>query len=432
MKLHPFFVIIFITIIFSSCKSGPFNFIKPSSPHQVYERKLIDAGLDKTIMGTSWISKAKQSLQSAIPISLPYQEKGYFPADRVETAVFSFDLLRGQKLSIALDIKPVERFRLYADLMSIGDNGDIKLVAYADATAQNIEFSVDNEGKYLLRLQPELLSSGEYTVSLTTGPSLNFPVKAGRASQIQSLFGVGRDGNTRRHEGIDIFAPFRTPVIAVSNGRVTRVNENNLGGKVVWFRPEGKNYTLYYAHLDEQTVSDGQIVRYGDTLGRMGNTGNAKTTPPHLHFGIYAEAGAIDPYPFVNPTIKPAPEVASSTTVLNTSMRTNSKTSIQPAGEEQLESGTLVRVTAASENNYRIELPDGRSGYLSSKRLSSISSPLKNAKIKSHQLEVFDNPDSLAAVKSQLKIGESVAIKGSFGDFQFIEGNNKTSGWIKK
>ena len=49
-------------------------------------------------------------------------------------------------------------------------------------------------------------------------------------------------------------------------------------------------------------VSGGNRVRVGDTLGFVGNTGNAKTTPPHLHFGIYTRGGAIDPLPFVKQT----------------------------------------------------------------------------------------------------------------------------------
>jgi murein DD-endopeptidase MepM/ murein hydrolase activator NlpD len=68
--------------------------------------------------------------------------------------------------------------------------------------------------------------------------------------------------------------------IAAANGRISSVTENNLGGKVMFMRPAGKDFTLYYAHLDEQLVSEGQDVRTGDTIGLVGNTGNARTTPP--------------------------------------------------------------------------------------------------------------------------------------------------------
>ena len=55
-----------------------------------------------------------------------------------------------------------------------------------------------------------------------------------------------------------------------------------------------------WVHLDEQLVEPGQWVEPGDVVGRVGNTGNARTTPPHLHFAIYAEGqGPIDPDPFL-------------------------------------------------------------------------------------------------------------------------------------
>jgi peptidoglycan LD-endopeptidase LytH len=69
----------------------------------------------------------------------------------------------------------------------------------------------------------------------------------------------------------------------VADGVVTRVEENTLGGRVIFLAPNNKDYSLYYAHLQEQTAKPGQRVKTGDTIGLMGNTGNARTTAPHLH-----------------------------------------------------------------------------------------------------------------------------------------------------
>jgi murein DD-endopeptidase MepM/ murein hydrolase activator NlpD len=78
------------------------------------------------------------------------------------------------------------------------------------------------------------------------------------------------------------------------------VTTNRLGGNVVWVWDAERGQALYYAHLDRQDVSAGSRVHAGDVLGRVGNTGNARTTPPHLHFGIYRPIeGAIDPLPFI-------------------------------------------------------------------------------------------------------------------------------------
>jgi murein DD-endopeptidase MepM/ murein hydrolase activator NlpD len=103
----------------------------------------------------------------------------------------------------------------------------------------------------------------------------------------------------RRHEGIDIFAKKGTPIISATEGIVLRRGQNSLGGNVVWvLGPAGHQH--YYAHLDQfADLSTGDIVQVGTVLGYVGNTGNAKTTPPHLHYGIYTDAGAVNPYPLL-------------------------------------------------------------------------------------------------------------------------------------
>ena len=57
----------------------------------------------------------------------------------------------------------------------------------------------------------------------------------------------------------------------------------------------------YYAHLEawEPTLRTGDLVRAGDVLGEVGDSGNARGTPPHLHYGLYGAEGAIDPLPLM-------------------------------------------------------------------------------------------------------------------------------------
>ncbi len=126
---------------------------------------------------------------------------------------------------------------------------------------------------------------------------LLFPV-AGK-SNVGSFWGASRDGGKRKHEGIDIFAKKGTPVVAITDGVITTVANMPIGGKTVWLQCDGKSYTAYYAHLDKQYVHVGQVVKKGQVLGTVGNTGNARTTPSHLHFGLYTSRGAINPYPIV-------------------------------------------------------------------------------------------------------------------------------------
>lgn len=128
------------------------------------------------------------------------------------------------------------------------------------------------------------------------------PVDKVRVASLRDSWHAAREGGRRRHEGIDIFAPRGTPVRAATQGIVLRVGHNRLGGKVVWvLGPGGQRH--YYAHLDRFAgVYAGMPVEAGAVLGYVGNSGNAAGTPPHLHYGIYTAAGAINPYPFLRPS----------------------------------------------------------------------------------------------------------------------------------
>lgn len=128
--------------------------------------------------------------------------------------------------------------------------------------------------------------------------SLAMPVQGVNPARVVDTWGGARSGG-RRHEGVDIFAPRGTPVLAATEGVVTRVGTNNLGGQVVWvLGPAGQRH--YYAHLDSYAdISAGDRVQAGTLLGTVGNTGNARGTPPHLHYGVYGRDGAFNPYPLL-------------------------------------------------------------------------------------------------------------------------------------
>jgi murein DD-endopeptidase MepM/ murein hydrolase activator NlpD len=128
--------------------------------------------------------------------------------------------------------------------------------------------------------------------------ALVFPV-SGKKSNIGSFWGASRDGGERRHEGIDIFARKGTPVVAISDGYIVSRGKSPRAGKFLWLQPSGRNWTAYNAHLDVQSVKEGQFVKKGQVIGTVGNTGNARYTPSHLHFGIYKGDGAVNPLPFV-------------------------------------------------------------------------------------------------------------------------------------
>lgn len=140
-----------------------------------------------------------------------------------------------------------------------------------------------------------------YAMRLAAMPvpaSLPMPVANLKRSALNDTWHAAR-APRRRHEGIDIFARKGTPVVATTEGIVLRRGQNPLGGNVVWVLGPG-GHRHYYAHLDQfADVSRGDRVQAGRVLGYVGNTGNARTTPPHLHYGVYTGTGAINPFPLL-------------------------------------------------------------------------------------------------------------------------------------
>jgi murein DD-endopeptidase MepM/ murein hydrolase activator NlpD len=131
--------------------------------------------------------------------------------------------------------------------------------------------------------------------------SLPVPVQGIGPPDLADTWGGARSGG-RTHEGIDIFAPRGTPVIASTHGVVVFKGLNLLGGRVVKVVGPGGWYH-YYAHLDAwSTVGIGDWVEVGTVLGYVGDSGNAKGTPTHLHYGIYVGGEATNPYPLLVPT----------------------------------------------------------------------------------------------------------------------------------
>ena len=124
---------------------------------------------------------------------------------------------------------------------------------------------------------------------------IRIPIRDLKPTQIANTWGAPR-GADRRHQGQDLFAKRGTPVFSATEGYVWRIGENSLGGNTVWVIGAGGR-VYYYAHLDRyaENLKVGDAVTTEAVIGYVGNSGNAKGTPPHLHFGVYTSTGAIDP-----------------------------------------------------------------------------------------------------------------------------------------
>jgi murein DD-endopeptidase MepM/ murein hydrolase activator NlpD len=146
---------------------------------------------------------------------------------------------------------------------------------------------------------------------------LIIPVVGVEPEALRNDFHAARGGG-RRHNAIDILAPYGTPVIAADDGYILRLSRNRAGGIVVYATDPEERIVYYYAHLAgyHDGLSAGRSIAKGDTLGYVGTSGNAPENTPHLHFqimrmrsgGRYWNGEPLNPYPLLRYVGRPRRE----------------------------------------------------------------------------------------------------------------------------
>jgi murein DD-endopeptidase MepM/ murein hydrolase activator NlpD len=278
----------------------------PQYPHQAYGYELALGRLQRDTPAADWLASADRALLQPQAIDLPFRK-----LDEQATASaavgYSFKVPVGRRIAVKITSAGADAGVPFVDLFRASPSKRDRVAgALPGGALEPVLVEEIEGGDYVLRVQPPLGSTARYGVEIATSPLLAFPVAVegvdGRA--IWSGFGAERDGGRRAHRGVDIFAPRGTPVLAAIDGWITRVETTRVGGNVVWMQPLRGDMRVYYAHLTEQWVEPGDFVLTGQPLGSVGNTGNAVTTPPHLHFGVYVRragvrGGARDPAEFL-------------------------------------------------------------------------------------------------------------------------------------
>lgn len=445
-------------LLASGCEAATDLVIPPrfESAREAYAGGLRAAGLDATALGRDWIAAGDGALRSPVPVDLPHRETTYFPADSAIALGYRIEGLRGRRITATITIVGVDRARVFADVYQVArDPADApRLVATLDSTETTFSWEPRRDGEFVFRLQPELLRSGSVTVELRSEPALAFPVEGRSWEAVQSVFGDPRDAGARRHHGVDIFAPRGTPTLAAAEGRVRGVRTTPRGGRVVWLRDEARGMSIYYAHLDSQAVVNGQWVQPGDTVGFVGNTGNARTTPPHLHFGIYRRGeGPTDPDPWLRIWEPEVREVTADTALLGRWVRSvppqtrvdllpltgwvdrrqsdPDSPSGEPTGDAleriQVPSGTALRVVAAAGSSYRVRLPDGRVGYVRERDTERADDPLRTAELTGATLRASPAPGAPVVANPAGPIAAEVL--GVFEQQALVRGPGRLVGW---
>ncbi|MBD0254581.1 MAG: peptidoglycan DD-metalloendopeptidase family protein [Cytophagales bacterium] len=409
---------------------------RKQTSYEKYEQSLRNANLDKTALGQDWLLAGRRVLRDSTVIAIPFQETGYFAADKPTAYSYRIDARRGERIVVRVDVQAQQPVRLFVDVFRLG--GVPEVVASSDTAASALDYEVEEDRQHLVRVQPELLRSGRYTISVTSAPSLGFPVAGKDDRAIGSFWGVARDGGRRKHEGLDIFAKRGTPVVASVEGTVRGVNTNRLGGKVVWLSDGKRDQVLYYAHLDQQLVQPGQRVRVGDTLGLVGNTGNAATTQPHLHFGIYRYmGGAVDPYPFLRGPLTNPSRPAVDLEKLGAWHRVSARKAVLRSGPQknastlvELDRHTPLVLLAGTGKWYRVALPDAQTGYLAESSVEAIRKPVRKINLPG-PAPIFDFPDPAAAVMEETRNNQSLEGLATFGNYWLVQTSSGKLGWYQ-
>ncbi|MDO6391662.1 peptidoglycan DD-metalloendopeptidase family protein [Pontibacter sp. BT731] len=442
ISYSPFVHLTLVILLLSSCGSRETlrGVFKKETPYEAYTSSLKTAKLDETAVGQDWMAAGQTALQAPTPVTLPFKETGYFPADKPRALGYKVEAKRGEQLVVSLEMKARQSMQVFMDLLEAGTDPTAvpKQVASADTAATTLTYVVDEDRAHLLRIQPELLRGGTYTITIQAQPTLAFPIPGKSSRHIASIWGDPRDAGARNHEGIDIFAPRGTPVIASANGMVSRVDETPRGGRVIWLSDRDRGQNLYYAHLDQQLVSAGQRVSKGDTLGLVGNTGNARGTGPHLHFGIYRYGhGATNPYPYVHQSSAAIPAVKVDTTLIGNWVRVSSKIanvrtepSAKSALHTSLPKNTPLQVTGAANNWYRVRLPDQSEAYIISSLVEGIAKPIAVKKLKQER-PLLDDAHPEAGQIDSLPAGSAIPVVAVNGQFDLVRQPDGRLGWVQ-
>lgn len=421
--------------------------LRPPTPWERYRSSLAEAGLDRTALGRAWTAAGARALAEAAPVEPPLREVLFFDPAEPTAAGYRVALRRGQRLAVRVEPPPASPSRVFVDLLPPPARGEVESprpIAHAEeleaaagapaaARAAVLRYEPSRDGEWLVRVQPELLAGGRHVVTLDVEPSLTFPVEGLAAGAIGGAFGDPRDGGARRHEGVDIFAPRGTRALAAADGWASRVGDNRLGGKVV-FLSTTSGLGLYYAHLDRQLVRTGERVAAGDPVGLVGDSGNARGGPTHLHFGVYA-GSPLDPFPFLHDPGE-APPVSADLEPLGGWSRTlparaRLRRGPGPGFEivAELPAATALRPVGASADWYRVALPDGTPGFVSARLIAPAAEPLRRLLPEGERL-LLRRPVEGAPALARIAGGEWLGVLAEYDGAVLVETAGGRRGWL--
>ena len=384
-----------------------------------------------------WRWQARRSLNNPLPILLPYSERWLVLPDTSQAVTFTVLAEQGRILDIRTQRESTAQGGLVIEIFDL-ETGDVLPVASIGPSEDQLRWPVSNTSTYRVRVQSMPGTLGAFALALDERFALEFPVDTDAADPVRSFFGMPRDGGLRAHHGIDVFAPRHTPVIAAADGYVSRVGTSPRGGLHIWQRVNDESGaslgTLYYAHLEDIFVTAGTWVDRGTPIGTVGNSGNAISTPPHLHFGLYQRfKGPLDPLPLTGLSQRPLVPMSNGhhwpvwVSINRESVNVRAGPGIEHAVKATVGRGEIVAVEAATDGWLRIRTGEGERGFLSDALVGTLQDQTL-ALVEDSQVQVSHDVSSTTLVTLQAQ--QSVKLLGRFGTARYVETATGLRGWI--
>ncbi len=336
---------------------------KPSA-REVYARDF----KENDSLFVRWTNSMATAKNNSLQVTSPFILHGNFSSNDLSSYGYKVKLQEGERLFVEVD-QAADSLKVFIDVFEYRNDSTLAEAAIISSEIDKKQafLEIEKNALYKIVVQPEIANSAAFNIKVYTQPMFSFPVSGYKNKDIQSFWGATRDAGKRNHEGVDIFAKRGTPVVAITDGFVSYVGERGLGGKQIWQRSGLMGKSLYYAHLDSIAVRSSSRVKVGDTLGFVGNSGNARTTSPHLHFGIYTRVGAIDPLPFIKTTDIPDSKNMNIVENGQTTQRQN-QLRIGPDTNYDmlvtLTSKQTLKIVGAADNWYQVKVGDSLEGFM--------------------------------------------------------------------